>query len=113
MPTSRVFAGQIQEELTDHVRFLSQPKLQGRKTRTSGARQAREYIEKQFKISGLLPWGETKNYELPFGLGKNVVGVVPGTATNLSNEIVLLSAHYDHLGKNGKGKICLGAADNA
>lgn len=99
--------------LADCVRFLSQPKLAGRKTRTAGARLARQYIEKEFQSDGLLPWASADRYELSFGLGKNVVGVVPGADTNVASEIVLLSAHYDHLGKDRKGKICPGAADNA
>jgi hypothetical protein len=61
----------------------------------------------------LLPWPKERNYELSFELGKNVVGILPGSDTNCSGQIVLLSAHYDHLGKDAKGNIYPGAADNA
>ena len=105
--------GELQDNLSSHVRYLSQPKLHGRKTRSSGAELARRYIQKEFKNSGLLTWNGTKKYELSFGLGKNVVGIVPGSDTNMAREIVLLSAHYDHLGKDGKGRMCPGATDNA
>jgi hypothetical protein len=60
-----------------------------------------------------VPWAEQKSFEQGFGFGKNVVGFLPGTDPLLKNQIVLLCAHYDHLGKNRSGRICPGAADNA
>lgn len=41
----------------------------------------------------------------------NVVGVLPGKSK--ANEIVLYSAHYDHLGANGENEIYNGADDDA
>jgi hypothetical protein len=102
-----------QDRLTSHVRLLSSPKLEGRHNGSGGARLARDYIEERFRSDGLLPWGSEKSFEVAFKLGKNVVGVLPGSDTNLCREIVVLSAHYDHLGKNRKGIIYPGAADNA
>jgi len=101
------------EALRSHVQFLSQPGLKGRKPGSMGSRTARQYIESRFQAAGLVPWGESKDYVLSFGYGKNIVGLLPGTDPNLSNEIVLVSAHYDHLGKDHQGRICPGAADNA
>ncbi|NND30947.1 MAG: M28 family peptidase [Saprospiraceae bacterium] len=43
---------------------------------------------------------------------KNLLGVIPGIDPALKNEFVVLSAHYDHLGKRGKF-IYPGADDNA
>ena len=45
----------------------------------------------------------------------NVAAVVPGTDPRLKDEVVLYSAHWDHLGKQGNGKdtIYNGAVDNA
>lgn len=105
--------GSLQEDLTTHVQFLSQPQLQGRRTGTAGARQARKYIADQFRDHRLIPWAQSKSYELDFRLGKNVVGIIPGDDPAAAGEIVLVSAHYDHLGKAAKGKIYSGAADNA
>jgi hypothetical protein len=98
-------------ELASHVEFLCQPRLKGRSPRTRGSRIARQYIEEKFRTYGLVPWALEKDYELSFGLGRNVVGVLPGSDTNLAREIVLVSAHYDHLGK--QKAICPGASDNA
>jgi Zn-dependent M28 family amino/carboxypeptidase len=45
----------------------------------------------------------------------NVAGIVPGTDPKLKDEVVIYSAHWDHLGKQGEGKdtIYNGAVDNA
>jgi hypothetical protein len=101
------------EAAAQHVRFLSQPALKGRKTGSHGASLARRYIEEHFQACGLVPWAQEKGFELSFGLGCNVVGVLPGSDASLANEIVILSAHYDHLGRDSHGRICPGASDNA
>lgn len=100
-------------DLRSPVGFLSQPRLKGRKTGTAGARLARRYIESRFKACGVTPWSNAKAYEDSFGYGRNVVGFLRGSDPGLAKEIVLVSAHYDHLGKDAKGRICPGAADNA
>ena len=99
--------------IAGHVEFLAQPALRGRKPGTAGSRMARTYIEARFREYGLVPWGSSAGYINSFGYGKNVVGLLPGADPNFAGEIVLLSAHYDHLGRNQKGRICPGAADNA
>lgn len=45
----------------------------------------------------------------------NVAGIVPGTDPTLKDEVVIYSAHWDHLGKQGAGgdNIYNGAVDNA
>lgn len=112
-PANRVVSGgPSEEQLTSHVQFLAQAALKGRKPRSRGSALAREYIADRFAAWGLVPWGAERRYELSFGYGKNVVGLLPGSDPNLASEIVLVSAHYDHLGKH-EGKINPGAADNA
>ncbi|MFC1766904.1 M28 family peptidase, partial [Planctomycetota bacterium] len=100
------------EELSNHVHFLAQPALRGRKPLTRGSRLARKYIGDRFAACGLQPWGETESYAQSFGIGTNMVGVLPGSDPNIAEEIILVSAHYDHLGKTEDG-LCLGASDNA
>jgi len=101
------------DPLAQHVEYLSSPTLKGRGTHTAGARRARRYIEQIFQECGLRPWAKEPGFEVSYGLGKNVVGILPGSDPDLAQEIILLSAHYDHLGKDQKGRICPGAADNA
>jgi len=43
----------------------------------------------------------------------NVVGVVRGTDEALKDEWIVLGAHYDHIGIDARGRIGLGADDNA
>jgi len=100
------------QELSAHVHFLAQPALKGRKPRTWESATARRYLKDRFETYGLLPWGQAKGYEQSFGFGTNVIGVLPGADPNLAHEIIILSAHYDHLGKRKKG-IYHGASDNA
>src|SRR5690606_36880543 len=71
-------------------------------------RKARTYISDHFTSLGLVPWGAAEGFEQSVLMGTNVVGVLPGDDPALKDEIVLISAHYDHLGKGH-----LGAADNA
>lgn len=44
---------------------------------------------------------------------RNVVGFFPGSDADKKKEVVLFSAHYDHVGVNEKGEIFNGADDNA
>lgn len=117
IPPVRPEAVAGQDELTAHVKFLAQPALKGRSPGTRGSHLARRYIENWFSACHLVPWAKEHGYELPFGsgvyAGRNVVGVLPGSDPHLASELVLVSAHYDHLGKDNKGRICPGAADNA
>lgn len=98
--------------LRSHVSFLAQPRLAGRKPGTYGSRIARQYIVDRFKAYGLVPWQGEKGLVESFGYGNNIIGVLPGSDAKLASEFVLVSAHYDHLGRE-HGKICPGAADNA
>ncbi len=100
------------DELSAHVHFLAQPALKGRKPKTRGSKLARRYIRTRFESYGLIPWGNAKRYAQSFGLGTNMIGVLPGSDPNLAGEFVIVAAHYDHVGKTDKG-MCLGASDNA
>src|SRR4051812_15592994 len=72
-----------QQRLAAHVAFLTHPDLKGRRSGTRGAKLAQEYVEQQFKACGLVPWMGEKSYAMPFGLGTNVVGVLPGSDPSL------------------------------
>ncbi|MXZ34992.1 MAG: M20/M25/M40 family metallo-hydrolase [Acidobacteria bacterium] len=45
--------------------------------------------------------------------GYNVIGHVPGSDSVLKDEFIILGAHHDHMGVDEKGRIFLGADDNA
>jgi len=100
------------QTLSEHVHYLTQPHLEGRRPFTQGAALARTYIKTLYQQYRLKPWASRSAYEQPFGLGANLIGVLPGADPDHTGEIVLLSAHYDHLGQTPLG-FCPGAADNA
>jgi len=100
------------EELASDVNFLAQPALKGRQFGTIESQIARRFITARFKQYGLVPWLGTNRFEQPFGLGTNVIGTLPGSDPNLASQIIILSAHYDHLGSKKEG-IYAGACDNA
>lgn len=45
--------------------------------------------------------------------GYNVIGHLPGSDPVLKEEFIILGAHHDHMGVDEKGRIFLGADDNA
>lgn len=101
----------------DDVRILSADDMEGRGVGTPGGAKARAYIVKRFGQIGLRPQGAT--FERPFAFkpkfGKAVTGVnlvarIEGTSS--SGKVLVVSAHYDHLGVR-KGQVYNGADDNA
>lgn len=98
--------------LSDHVEFLTQPALKGRKCRSLESGYVRRYLRRHFEAIGLTPWAETSGYDQSFGFGTNVVGVLRGSDQALSDQVVLVCANYDSLGVQND-KIHPGAADNA
>ena len=61
-------------------------------------------------LSADLSLGQLKDVKQVTGV--NVLGYIEGTDPVLKNEVVVVSAHYDHLGKRGES-IYRGADDNA
>lgn len=47
------------------------------------------------------------------GFASNVIGVIPGNDPKLKDEVVIIGAHLDHLGKRPNGDLYAGADDNA
>lgn len=105
------------KQLLKDVEVLSSDSYEGRKTGTAGAEKARKYIESRFKRIKLLPFPALEKYEQSFSFtdnnnknatGKNVVGYISGK----TDEVIVISAHYDHLGIVNN-EIYNGADDNA
>lgn len=119
----------------DDVRYLSSDSLGGRLVGTPGADSAATFIARRFKQSGLQasPVGWFQEFVVAkdaaaagsAGIGgasaRNVIGVLPGRDPKLRNEIVIVGAHYDHLGlgkfgsldPDSTGAVHNGADDNA
>ena len=109
------------------VEYLASEELKGRGLGTPEIDLAAEYIAKEFKEAGLKPFDKTYYQKFKHTFNDkgelnltNVIGIIPGTDDKLKNDIVVISAHYDHLGlgwpdvhKGDEGKIHYGADDNA
>jgi len=104
---------------------LANDSMQGRKAGSPGIEKAAKYIEKQFSKIGLKPFNSSSFRQTFKHLNKrsekkeeltlfNVIGLLEGTT--LKEEFVVISAHYDHLGRKNIGEgdlIFNGANDNA
>ena len=122
-----------QDEIKDHIRFLTSTENAGRPPGGKINKRIIKYIKKEFKKAGLkrLKNGyfqafdaqirvADKNAEKPVAKTWNVVGFLEGSDPVLKNEYIVLGAHYDHLGLGGpssksskQNTIHFGADDNA
>ncbi|GGG28737.1 hypothetical protein GCM10011344_31880 [Dokdonia pacifica] len=100
------------------IEFLAADELQGRDTGSQGIEIAAQFIEARFKNAGVAPYFETyrDDFKAKDKDAFNIVGVVEGNDPKLKNEIIIIGAHYDHIGKAkpvGDDVIANGANDNA
>lgn len=113
--TITITSNQVKEIVT----YLASDELQGRNTGSQGIEIAGKYIEDQLKSFGVPPYFETyrDNFKIGEKDGFNIVGFIEGTDKNLKNEIIIIGAHYDHIGFNAQhienDSIANGANDNA
>jgi aminopeptidase N len=117
--------------LKQTVNTLSAPTMEGRGPGTQGLNASAEFIRKQFREAGLKSGVEDGSFiqefpYIPVGSGKeillrNVIGVLQGMSS-ATQEVIVVGAHYDHLGygpafslAEGEQKHALhpGADDNA
>lgn len=88
------------DEMSSIVSFLASDELQGRDTGSVGIETAGKYIEDYFKAIGIKPYYDT--YRDPYKIKDidafNVIGVLEGHDPVLKNEVVILGAHFDHIG---------------
>src|SRR6266571_6039036 len=113
------------------VRFLADDRQEGRGVGTGGLSRAGVYIRDGFERAGLRttfqvftipPDAPAVLHTTLGGLStRNVVAIIPGSSRALHGEIVVVGAHYDHLGLGGfgaldpdsTGRVHNGADDNA
>ena len=106
------------QEIQAMVSFLTSDELKGREVATESELIAAQYIISKFIESGIKPYFETymDPFEAKRDKGVNVVGFIEGNDPKLKHEMVLLGAHYDHIGygkKVNNDSIANGANDNA
>ena len=104
------------DRLLTNFKYLSSDELAGRKPQTSGHLLAQKYITQEYKTNNLLSFNV--NYQHTFNYessrqnkhGVNLLGYVTGI--KYPNLYWVVTAHYDHLGDNGRS-VFNGADDNA
>lgn len=126
---------EAQRVLAD-LRYLADDARQGRGLGTRGLEEAGAYIAARFERLGLRPgaangtWFQdftvspdapaVAHLGLPATATRNVVAILPGRSPALSGQVVIIGAHYDHLGLGGPnaldpdstGAVHNGADDN-
>ncbi len=105
--------------------------MEGRGIGTKGYARASLWLENEFRKIGILP-GVNGSFRQPFSVLKkqvayrthfyepapdtlltwNLTGIIPGTDPLLKDEIIVLTAHLDHIGRT-KDSVFYGANDNA
>ncbi|NOR28291.1 MAG: M28 family peptidase [Lutibacter sp.] len=117
--TATLFANTITtNDLKEHLYNIASKEFEGRETGEDGQKLAAEYL-KNFYIAQSIasPYGGTDYFQaIPtehlrpeLNPSENVVAFIEGN--EFPEEIVVISAHYDHLGINGDA-IYYGADDN-
>lgn len=102
------------------VRFLADDRQEGRGAGTAGLERAGGYIRDGFARAGL--HASFQEFAIPPDApavlhtnlaGKstrNVIAIIPGTSAVLRGQVVVVGAHYDHLGFGGFGALDTAAA---
>lgn len=108
-----------QEVLKTKLYYFASDSLEGRKTGTLGQQKAARFLKNEYQKMGISS-PDSLNYfqKIPKNFfnfrskndAVNVVGYIKGS--EFPEEVVVISAHYDHLGHKSNGKIYNGADDN-
>lgn len=102
--TERAVRSITAAELLAHVRAVSDDSMRGRATPSPGLEATGRYVRDRFAAAGLLPavdgaWEQPFDVFIPTpGSGLNVVGWLEGSDPDRRSELVVVSAHMDHLG---------------
>jgi len=102
----------LEKNIRAELTFLASDALQGRGSGTNYERIAAEYMGSQFRQFGLEPGGDTdeagtrlfvqrvalESVNSNSNVTWNAIGILPGSDAAAAREVILLSAHLDHLG---------------
>ena len=110
----------VAEEMGRTVDELASPKFEGREAGTPAGHAAGDYLVEQFRKLPLRPAGAGQGYFQPFGNNyRNILALLPGSDPVLKEQVIVVGAHYDHLGRvrqrenSTLGTYYPGADDNA
>ncbi|MEX2173316.1 MAG: M20/M25/M40 family metallo-hydrolase [Pirellulaceae bacterium] len=87
------------DEAKGFIDTLADDSFEGREAGSRGGRAAGNLLMKEFERHGLTPAGDGKTYfQLFHGHSRNILGLLEGSDPELKHEVVLIGAHYDHVG---------------
>lgn len=109
------------EELQQQVNYLADEKLEGREAGTRGGYAAGDYLRQRLAAFKLAGAGTDGAYVQAFTPNfRNVLAKIQGSDPKVRDEVIVVGAHYDHIGLGAKGKslgevgfVHPGADDNA
>ncbi len=109
------------EDLKTHVGTLASDALQGREAGTTSGHAASAYLVQELRKRRVTPAAPDGQFIQEFnGSMRNVLACVKGRDPSIADEVVIVCAHYDHVGfgtpRNSRGPIGYihnGADDNA
>lgn len=82
-----------------HTQALADDAFEGREGGSRGGRAAAAYLVEQIEPLGFEPAGDGGSFYQAFGNGlRNLLAFLPGSDPLLANEVVVVGAHYDHVG---------------
>ena len=115
----------LKKDLEKHLIILASDSLEGRETGKKGQKMAAEYLKNNFINIGIPPYKKNKYFQKfkvksdrhickcedcdtdfikkifkknKIVRGENVLGYIEGS--DLKDELIIITAHYDHLGKH-------------
>ncbi|MBA2117689.1 M20/M25/M40 family metallo-hydrolase [Bremerella alba] len=109
------------EDVKRHVDILADDSFEGREAGSRGGRAAGNYLQGLFSKYGLKPAGDGGSFfQLFHGGSRNILGILPGEQGADSGDVIVVGAHYDHVGYGNRsnsfgpfGYVHNGADDNA
>jgi hypothetical protein len=119
--TTSVLSSITSADLRRHAERLADDTLEGREAGSRGGQAAGHYLGREFQRHQLAGGVASRSYYQTFGSQyRNLLGLLEGSDPQLKKEVILVGAHYDHVGYGNSqnsfgptGYIHNGADDNA
>ncbi|MEN6407726.1 MAG: M28 family peptidase [Thermoguttaceae bacterium] len=92
------------EDLGGQIEQLADPEMEGREAGTRGGRAAADYLAEQYAKLHLRGAGDQGGFLQAFAPNfHNVLAVLEGSDPKLRDQVIVVGAHYDHVGYGGRG----------
>lgn len=111
------------QDLKKHLYIVASDEMEGRDTGSEGQKKAGRYLISEYQKMGVSHPKSMENFYQPvpseylgtrrgktYPDSENILAYIEGT--ELPNEVIVVSAHYDHVGKNKDGEVYNGADDD-